>query len=230
MKNHHKIQKALAINFNETKLLTQSLIHRSYLNENPKCNLASNERMEFLGDAILSFIISELLYLEFPQYDEGDLTNLRSRIVRTASLAEIARKLGLGNYLIMGRGEEESGGRKKPSLLANSLEALIGAIYLDQGIEITRLFIKKEFSPLMRKLMKEPKAKDYKSTLQEKLQAKAKQAPFYKTLKIAGPPHARTFTIGVYLRNRLLARGEGVTKQKGEEQAAKVALENLKRE
>jgi ribonuclease-3 len=129
----------------------------------------------------------------------------------------------------MGRGAEESGGRQKASLLGNSVEALIGAIYLDQGIKATELFIKREFSSLIEKLVKEPKVKDYKSTLQEKLQAQTKVAPSYKTLKAVGPPHNRIFTIGVYLRKKLIAHGRGSSKQEGEQKAARAALEKLKK-
>jgi ribonuclease-3 len=230
MKNLNQLEKSLGVNFKNKALLTQSFIHRSFLNENPESHLSSNERLEFLGDAILSFVISTLLYSRFPRYQEGDLTNLRSKIVRTTSLAQIAQKLNLGNYLIMGKGEEESGGKKKPSLLANSVEALIGAIYLDQEIEVVEKFIKKEFSFLIKKFAREPRIKDYKSTLQEQLQARTKEAPKYQTLKTLGPAHARTFVVGVYLKRKILAQGKGASKQEAEQQAAKIALEKSKKE
>lgn len=226
MKNLKKLEKTLGITFQNQKLLAQSLVHRSYLNENPESNLSSNERLEFLGDAVLSFIISDSLFSWFPAYQEDYLTNLRSRIVRTSSLAQIAKKLGLGNYLLLGRGEQESGGSKKTSLLADSLEALIGAIYLDQGSPAARAFIKREFTPFMKKLLKKPRVKDYKSTLQEKVQAEAKQSPVYKTIKTVGPPHAKVFTIAVYLKGKILGQGKGASKQEAEQRAAKAALEN----
>lgn len=230
MKNLKNLEKALGITFQNPKLLAQSLVHRSYLNENPESDLSSNERLEFLGDTVLSFIISDLLFSWFPTYREGYLTNLRSRIVRTSSLAQIAKKLRLGDYLLMGRGEEESGGRKKPSLLADSLEALIGAIYLDQGDQAARAFIKREFTPFMEKLLKKPKVKDYKSTLQEIVQAKVKKSPVYKTLKAVGPAHAKTFTVAVYLKGKILGQGRGASKQEAQQQAAKAALEKWNKE
>lgn len=229
MKNLKKLEKTLGITFQNQKLLAQSLVHRSYLNENPESDLSSNERLEFLGDAVLSFIISDFLFSWFPSYQEDYLTNLRSRIVRTSSLAQIAKKLGLGNYLLLGRGEQESGGSKKTSLLADSLEALIGAIYLDQGSPAARAFIKREFTPLMKKLLKKPRVKDYKSTLQEKVQAEAKQSPVYKTIKTVGPPHAKVFTIAVYLKGKILGQGKGASKQEAEQRAAKAALEKWKK-
>lgn len=229
MKNLKNLEKTLGITFKNQKLLARSLVHRSYLNENPESHLSSNERLEFLGDAVLSFIISDLLFSWFPTYQEGYLTNLRSRIVRTTSLAQIAKKLELGNYLLLGRGEQESGGGKKTSLLADSLEALIGAIYLDQGSQAAREFIKREFTPFMEKLLKKPRAKDYKSTLQETVQAEVKKFPVYKILKAVGPAHAKIFIVAVYLKGEILGQGRGASKQEAEQQAAKIALEKWKR-
>lgn len=229
MRNLNNLERSLKIDFQNKDLLAQAMVHRSFLNENPNSSLSSNERMEFLGDAVLSFVISDFLYARFPHYQEGDLTNLRSRIVRTTSLAQIAKKLRLGDYLLMGRGEEESGGKQKASLLANSVEALIGAVYLDQGVKAADSFIKQEFSSLIEKLVKKPKAKDFKSTLQEKVQSETKTAPAYRTLKASGPPHSRTFTIGVFLKRKLVAEGRGNNKQEAEQKAAQAALEKLGR-
>lgn len=226
-KNLDNLEKKLGIQFKNPKLLAQALIHRSYLNEIAGKGIRSNERLELLGDSILSFIISEWLFFKFPNYPEGELTNLRSNIVRTSSLAQIAQELGLGDYLLLSRGEQESGGAQNPSILANALEAIIGAIYLDQGIITAQNFIKEKFAPLINKITKRGEFKDAKSILQEKLQADLKQAPVYKTLKEEGPDHDKTFTVGVFIQKKLLAKGKGKSKQEAEEKAAKTALEKI---
>lgn len=200
--------------------------HRSALNESSE-KIESNERLEFLGDSILSFIISDLLFRFRPEDSEGEMTNLRSFIVKTQSLAKAARKLDLGKLLSMSKGEELSGGRDNPQLMANTYEALVGAIFIDQGIEATKQFIAESLLPLFEKEFKNGPPKDAKSDLQEILQEKYKKSPQYKLLKTIGPDHARTFEVGVFLENECLGKGSGLSKQVAEEASAKQALETL---
>lgn len=212
--------------FKNSRLREQAFIHRSFLNENPHLNLISNERLEFLGDAILSFLVSDYLYKKFPQHKEGELTSLRSALVRTESLATLARKLNLGKNLKLSRGEEESGGRENPTILANTAEAVIGALYLDQGLGVVKVFLEQNLLPNLAQIIKTQAYKDPKSTLQELVQEKRQVSLVYKILKSAGPDHAKVFEIGVFLQGKILGKGKGKSKQKAEQEAAKAALEN----
>lgn len=212
--------------FNNQELLLQAFTHRSYLNE-AKQEVQSNERLEFLGDSILSFVVSGYLYLRFPQYNEGKLTNLRALLVNTKSLADISRTLDFGANLRLSKGEEESKGRQNQSLLADCYEAFIGAVYLDQGIEAARKFIEDSLLPNVEELIQRKAFKDPKSLLQEYIQSKKQNSPLYKVLNEEGPPHAKTFTVGVYSMNTLLGEGQGKSKQEAEVNAATVALTNL---
>lgn len=221
------LENTIGIRFKQTKLLGQALVHRSYLNESKNKNISSNERLEFLGDTVLGFIVSEWLYEDFPNCSEGTLTNLRSALVKTESLAKIAQKLELGKYLLLSRGEIDSGGQQNPSLLANCLEAIIGAIFLDRNLKAVKLFIKPQLKPILDKLLKAGELKDGKSLLQERLQAKHKIAPIYRTLKEEGPDHQKIFTIGVFNKNEQIATAVGKNKQEAEEAAAQIALEKL---
>ncbi len=225
--NISDLQNKIGVKFKNQKLLLKALVHRSFLNEPSGRKLSSNERLEFLGDAVLSYIISKWLYKKFPHYPEGHLTNIRSNLVKTESLAEIAQDLNIGDYLILSKGEKKSGGDKNPSLLANSFEAIIGAICLDQGVDIAEKIIHLMLLPRLEKTIKTGKFKEYKSLLQEKLQAKTKQSPDYRTLKEEGPDHAKIFTIGVYAQDKLIAFGSGKNKKEAEEAAAQNALENI---
>lgn len=224
MNNFKDLEKNLGTKFKNKKLLIQALTHRSFLNEANQPDIESNERLEFLGDTILSFIISEWLFKQFPDYLEGDLTNIRSNLVRTASLAKIAQRLKIGNYLLLSKGEKESGGQKNPTLLANALEAVIGAIFLDQDLKTVKKFIRNNFSSALESLVRLGGLKDSKSLLQEKIQSETNFSPVYKTIKEEGPDHNKTFTVGVFLSNKLLATGMGKSKQQAEEEAAKIAL------
>lgn len=211
--------------FKNPQLKGVAFIHRSYLNENPHLKLSSNERLEFLGDAILSFLVSSYLYKKFPHLNEGELTSLRSALVKTEMLASLAKRLNLGEELKLSRGEEESGGRKNASILANTTEALIGALYLDQGLTAVLKFLEKNLLPELSEIIKTGAYKDPKSTLQEIVQEKKQVSPTYKILKSEGPDHAKIFEVGVFLGNRLLGKGTGKSKQKAEQEAAKAALE-----
>ncbi len=200
--------------------------HRSFLNESSRVK-ESNERLEFLGDAVLSLIMSTYLYSERLTDAEGDLTNLRSYIVKTPSLAKAAKLLDLGKFLKLSKGEELSGGRENPQLLANTYEALLGAIFLDEGLEVAQDFVKTTLLPLFENEIKSGPPKDAKSLLQELTQNQAKQSPQYKILSTSGPDHAKNFTVGVFLQGRQIGAGSGQSKQIAEEQAAEQALQNF---
>lgn len=207
-------------------LFELAFTHRSYLNESKKSN-ESNERLEFLGDSILSFVVSEHLYKNYSSYNEGILTNLRSLLVNTKSLAQAAKSLNLGEHLLLSKGEEESKGRENDSLLANSFEAFIGALYLDQGIEPVKTFIADTLFPHIDEYVKNKAFKDPKSLLQEYVQARKQHSPLYKVLHEEGPPHDKIFTIGAFVNDKKIGEGVGKSKQQAEEEAAKKALETL---
>ncbi|MBI3486402.1 ribonuclease III [Candidatus Daviesbacteria bacterium] len=207
-------------------LFKTAFTHRSYLNEYP-AEKQSNERLEFLGDSVLSFIISTFLFSTRGSDAEGELTNLRSFIVKTASLAKAAKNLKLGKYLRMSKGEERSGGRENPQLLANTFEALLGAIYLSQGLKNAEKFVEDNLLVLFEEELKVGPPKDAKSKLQELSQISTKQSPKYKILKTEGPDHAKHFTVGVFLQGEKIGEGEGLSKQTAEEAAAKTALKSL---
>ena len=200
--------------------------HRSYLNESSDVK-QSNERLEFLGDSVLSLIISSLLYQIRTKDSEGDLTNLRSYIVKTPSLAKAAQKLNLGKYLRLSKGEELSGGRENPQLLANTYEALLGAIYLDQGLDAVKKFIEKTLLSLFTLELESGPPKDAKSQLQELTQELTRQSPQYKILSTSGPDHAKEFMVGVFVQGKQIGVGRGLSKQIAEEEAAQQALRNF---
>lgn len=210
--------------FKNKKIFEQAFIHRSYLNET-KEKLESNERLEFLGDSILSFVVSEYLFNKYPQFDEGILTNLRSLLVNTKNLASLSKELDLGSLLKLSKGEEESRGRENQSLLADSYEALIGALFVDQGIEAAKQFIIERVLPKAEVLVQKKSLKDPKSLLQEKVQAKKLNSPLYKVLAESGPAHAKSFEVGVFVNNKMIGKGVGRSKQEAEEMAATEALE-----
>ena len=218
------LQKDLGISFNDLSLLQQAFVHRSYLNENPDFDLGANERLEFLGDAFLGFVIAENLYREFATLSEGEMTKLRAALVRQDSLARLASSLRLGDYLYLGQGEEKGGGRKRPRNLACVLEAVIGAVFMDQGFATTRDFILRLFSQSFQRAMEEESA-DYKSRLQELVQAKRQERPVYRLVKTEGPDHDRRFWVEVVIGGDVLGRGCGKSKQLAEKEAAKQALE-----
>jgi ribonuclease III len=213
--------------FNNPKLLDLAFIHRSYLNESKDVE-ESNERLEFLGDSILSFIVSDHLYKTYPKFDEGILTNLRSLLVNTKSLAKKAKELNFGASLKLSRGEEDSGGRENDSLLANTFEAVIGALFLDQGIEAVRTFLHTVLIPEVEEYVKRKVFKDPKSLLQEYVQARKQNSPVYKVLHEEGPAHAKQFTIGVFVGDNQVGEGKGKSKQDAEEQAAEQALNQIR--
>ncbi len=209
--------------FKNKKLLQQAFIHRSYLNET-KEKLSSNERLEFLGDSIISFVVSKFLYNKYENFDEGSLTNMRSLLVNTKSLAQIARELNFGKLLKLSKGEEESKGRENTSLLADCFEAFIGALFLDQGVEQVSKFLTLVLLPKAEFYYSKKALKDAKSLLQEIIQAKKQISPVYKVIKEEGPAHKKFFTVGVFVDGVLLDEGRGKSKQEAEKDAAEHAL------
>jgi ribonuclease-3 len=211
----------------EKPIYITAFTHRSYLNEASDAT-ESNERLEFLGDSVLSLVVSRILFESRPSDNEGDLTNLRSFIVKTQSLAKASKKLGLGNYLRLSKGEELSGGRENTQLLANTFEALLGALFLDQGIDAAITFVKENLLPLFEEEIRNGPPKDAKSVLQEVAQNLTKQSPKYKILRTDGPDHAKEFTVGVFIQGKQMGEGKGFSKQIAEEQAAEMALKEIK--
>ncbi len=213
-------------------LLMTALTHRSALNESDSGTTSkqSNERLEFLGDAVLELITTEYLFNKFPRKPEGELTVFRSALVKTETLAELASELGLGNKLYMSHGEENSGGRNNQSLLANSMEAYIGALYLDQGLKVVTNFLQKSLFVKLKKIMEKKLYKDAKSQLQEIVQAKGLSAPIYETVKAEGPDHDKRFQVQVIVEKQVQAIGIGKSKQLAQQNSAKKALQNYKKD
>jgi len=224
------LQDILGIAFEDLSLLEQSLVHRSYLNENPDFHLPSNERLEFLGDSLLGFVIAEKLYKECHDLSEGWLTKLRASLVRGESLAHMASSLGLGEYLYLGHGEEDSGGRKRKSTLAGLLEAVLGAVLIDKGFPVARELVLRLFDAEIQNAIEGKVAADYKSRLQEIVQAKHQVTPVYRTAKEVGPDHAKEFTVEVLIDDCVIGSGRGRNKRKAEVEAARDALEGLAQE
>lgn len=221
MTNITKIKKS----FKDKSLLTIALTHKSWVNEN-KGKREDNERLEFLGDAILEYIVSDEIFSRYPKKEEGYLTTLRAKLVNTDSLARVSKKLGVGKYLYLSKGEDESGGRENPSLLANTFEALIGALYFDQGIEKVKELISVNLLSNLPSIVKKP-LKDAKSRLQEKVQAKGFPAPRYEVIKEVGPDHAKQFTIEVIINGKASGRGKGHNKSEAAQDAATKTLKKF---
>ena len=228
MDDQNALQKTLGVSFQQPELLTQALTHSSYANENPGIAPASNERLEFLGDAILGLIVAENLFRDFPGMSEGEMTRLRSILVKQETLARVAESIKLGNYLYLGKGEEASGGKDKPANLARALESVIAAVYLDQGSAATEQLVLEILDAELLKTLYQGAIIDYKSQLQELLQAKKQQTPVYNLIETQGPDHNKNFTVEVRLGNEVLATGIGRSKKKAETEAARIALEKLK--
>lgn len=227
------LQRTLGYHFREPRLLFQALVHRSFVHENPNEKQSDNETLEFLGDAVLSLSISHLLWERFPGCNEGDLSRLRSAIVNERELAKVAFDLNLGNHLLLGKGEELTGGRQKPSLLADSLEALLAAIYLDGGLDSVIRVVRRIFHSYLDPDEEYPDHplksldKDYKTQLQEFTQARFKLTPTYSLDSEEGPDHEKTFHMSVMLEDRVLAHGSGKSKKEAQQEAARKALQNF---
>ncbi|MDD5339089.1 MAG: ribonuclease III [Dehalococcoidales bacterium] len=224
MTDINDLEKALGVTFVQPALLEEALVHSSYINENPDNNLRNNERLEFIGDAVLGLIIAEKIYTEMPDLTEGQMTKARSTLVKGDTLARIAGEIGLGDYLFMGKGEEATGGRTKVPNLEGAMEAVIAAIYLDQGIYAAKVVVSNIFREEWQKLVSQGVEEDYKSMLQEITQAKYQSVPMYKLIGEEGPDHDKKFTVDVSVKGKWFGTGEGKSKKVAETEAAKAAL------
>ncbi|MEK9131332.1 MAG: ribonuclease III [Patescibacteria group bacterium] len=220
-----KFEKKADIVFKDRGLLEQAFTHRSYINENKNAKKGHNERLEFLGDAVLELIVTDFLYHKYTTGTEGDLTSYRAALVNAITLSKVAVGLSMNDYLLLSKGEAKDTGRARQFILANTMEAVIGAIYLDQGYQIAKAFLKKHLFPLIDDVVAKKLWMDAKSHFQEKAQDKTGQTPNYKTLKEVGPDHDKCFTVGVFIGTEQVGVGEGLSKQEAEQVAAADALE-----
>lgn len=223
--NFKTFEEAAGVSFNDLELLRQAFTHRSYLNEHRGESSGHNERLEFLGDAVLELVSTHFLYTKFPDKHEGELTAYRASLVNAVTCAEVAAELGMNDYLLLSRGEAKDTGRARGVLLANAFEALIGAIYMDQGYDAARDFIAAHLLPKIDDIIKNRLWQDAKSTLQEKSQESQGVTPSYSVLEETGPDHDKQFIVGVYLAEKLIAKGSGKSKQEAEQSAARAAIE-----
>ena len=213
------------LHFNDVRLLTQAFIHRSYINENAGLKLSHNERLEFLGDAVLELVVTDFLYKKYPQKTEGDLTSYRAALVNALTIGDIAEKLHMNDYLLLSRGESRDTGKARLSILANTYEAVVGAIYLDQGYEASREFIDRTMLVHTEAIVKEGLFRDAKSLVQEKAQEHINITPMYRVMQEVGPDHDKIFTVGIFFGDTMVAQGKGKSKQEAEQKAAREALE-----
>jgi ribonuclease-3 len=231
MKDLNILENKIGVNFRDKDILNEALTHRSYLNENPRWRLPHNERLEFLGDAVLELAVTETLYKEFPDKPEGDLTIYRAALVNYQALAAVASEFSLDDFILMSRGEKLDNSKAKEVILANGIEALIGAIYLDQGYAVAEKFIAEKITTKLPEILKTRSYKDPKSELQEIVQDKFKITPTYGVLSESGPAHKREFVVGVYFgKEEPEAEGTGSSKQEAEADAAKKALKKFSNE
>jgi ribonuclease III len=221
------LERRIGYRFRDPGMLEHALTHKSKAHEDATGGVVDNESLEFLGDAVLGFIVADLLYREFPQFAEGQKSKAKAALVSTIALAELAERLGLGDHLLLGRGEEKTGGRRKQALLADGCEALIAAIYLDGGIEPVRQFLLRELADEIAHVRSPDFLRDYKSALQERLQALARPLPLYDVLSEHGPEHDKRFRVRVRVGDIVMAEAEGRTKKEAEQSAAKQALAAL---
>ena len=221
------LQQTLGISFNDPSLLQQAVVHSSYINENPSFAPVSNERLEFLGDAVLGVIIAEKLYQDFPQFTEGEMTGLRAALVCQDTLARVAGTIKLGGYLYLGKGEKAGGGQHKPANLARALEAVIAAIFLDQDPVTSRDVVLKLFNKELQRVASHGIEVDYKTQLQEFIQARVQQIPVYRVVETTGPDHKKKFSVEVRIGDTVLGKGTGKSKKMAETEAARSALQRL---
>ncbi|HWB33709.1 MAG TPA: ribonuclease III [Candidatus Paceibacterota bacterium] len=224
-KDFVQFEKSIGLTFHNLKLLRQAFTHRSYLNEHRSEGGEHNERLEFLGDAVLELVATRYLFEKFPTHPEGDLTAFRAALVNAVTCAEVANELGMNEYLLLSKGESKDNGRARGVLLANAFEALVGAIYLDQGYDAAKEFIESRLLPKLDTIVKKKLWRDAKSTLQEKAQEAEGATPSYAVIRETGPDHDKQFVVGVYVRDNMLAQGMGKSKQEAEQSAAQAALE-----
>lgn len=225
MNKFAEFEKKIDTIFKNKNLLKQAFLHRSYLNENKGLKMDHNERLEFLGDAVLELVVTEFLYIKYPKKTEGDLTSYRAALVNTITLSSVASSLNMNDYLLLSKGEAKDNGRARQYILANTFESFIGALYLDQGYDATKDFLAKSLFPLIDDIVEHGLWQDAKSSFQEIAQEKVSITPQYKTMQEIGPDHAKNFIVGVYLGEDLIGQGEGNSKQEAEQKAAQRALE-----
>lgn len=218
------LEEKIGVVFTNSNLLLQALTHRSYLNENRSHPVSHNERLEFLGDAVLELVVTEKLFNAYPEKPEGELTSIRAAVVNTNSISDAAQEIGIGDFLLLSKGEAKDVGRARGYILANTFEAVIGAIYLDKGYDAARDFIAAMLFEKIKDVVAKSGWYDSKSLFQEKAQENAGVTPTYKTMRESGPDHAKRFTVGVYLGRELVVEGEGFSKQEAEQEAAQKAL------
>ena len=223
--NFAEFEKPIGITFKNGELLRRAFTHRSYLNENRGSESSHNERLEFLGDAVLELIVTEYLFEKYPDNNEGDLTAFRASLVNAIILSEVAQTINVNDFLLLSKGETKDTGKARQYILANTMEAIIGAIYLDQGYEMAKYFISNNLFHLIDKIVAEKSWIDAKSKFQEKAQEEENLTPLYKSLREEGPDHDKIFTVGVFLDEKMIAEGGGKSKQEAEQEAAKKALE-----
>ena len=223
-KDFEELQKHLGIKFKNVNLLKQAFVHRSYLNENPAFELGHNERLEYLGDAVLELIVTEYLFKNYPDLAEGEMTNLRAALVNSQMLSQVSDRSGFNNFLYLSKGEAKEIGRGRQYILANTLEAFIGAFYLDQGYKAAENFIYNNLIPELKNIIEKKLWRDHKSLFQEAAQERVGITPTYEVLSENGPDHAKKFVIGVYLDKELVAQGEGSSKNEAQQQAAENSL------
>jgi ribonuclease III len=223
------LQQVIGYRFRDRGLLEHAMTHTSRANEDVSGGVRDNESMEFLGDAVLGFVVADLLFRDFPEFDEGQKSKMKASLVSTATLAQQAERLDLGEHMLLGRGEEKTGGRRKQALLADSYEALIAAIYLDGGVDAARAFIVREFAPLVAEVRRTGVSdRDYKSALQELLQSRELPLPDYRVVGSIGPDHRKLFEVEVIVRGERIGDATGRSKKEAEQEAARTALEKLR--
>ena len=222
--NLSQLESKLSLKFNNQDLLLQAFTHRSYLNENPSFRVGHNERLEFLGDAVLELAVTEELYAKFPEKPEGELTSFRAALVNSKMLSEIAVELGINEFLLLSRGEAKDVGRARQYILANAMESLIGAMYLDQGYFSAKEFIDRAVMVHLDEVLEKKLYKDPKSLFQEESQERLGVTPNYEVVREWGPDHDKHFVVGIYIGEELVAEGEGPSKQEAQEEAARNAL------
>ncbi len=224
MQNLSNLESKLLLKFNNQDLLLQALTHRSYLNENPSFRVGQNERLEFLGDAVLELVVTEVLFQQFPEKPEGELTSFRAALVNSKMLSDVSTDIGMNDFLLLSRGEAKDIGRARQYILANAFEALIGAIYLDQGYAEAKNFIDRIIMPRLEEVLSKKLYKDPKSLFQEEAQERVGTTPGYEVVNEWGPDHDKHFIVGVFLGKEKIAEGEGPSKQIAQEEAARNAL------
>jgi len=217
-------ERLVGVTFDDKNLLIQAFTHRSYINENRGTKLKHNERLEFLGDAVLELVTTEFLYEKFPNRNEGELTAIRAALVNTITISEVSSELGFNKELLLSKGEAKDLGRARQAILANTFEAVIGAIYLDQGYEASKIFISKNLLPRTENIIENSLWVDAKSKFQEKAQEFTGVTPVYQTLEETGPDHDKQFKVGVYIAEKLIASGSGKSKQDAEQESARNGL------